>query len=136
MSLPLVADQLVSDRPGQIRRELDSQPGAKGAMGGEASGEVALDDDRAAGGQVAADLFGDSEQGREIEAHACLNVLPLVDLATQRLIIRWHSRYQDSAPGGGQHRSDGRFPRPPESFETLEHRLVRHGRTPRREQAE
>lgn len=124
-------DQLIRDGPRQIGRQRDAKPGTEGAVGGDAPGEIALHDDRDTGDQIALYLVGRGEQGGEVEAHARLDVLPHVDLSLQRLVEERHGGDQDGSPSCREHRCNGRLAGPTQTFEALEQRSVRHGRTPR-----
>jgi hypothetical protein len=77
-SLPFVlpAQQLVREGLGQVGREDDVEPDSEGVMVREATGEVALHDDRGACGEVLTYLLGGREQGREVEAQPGLDALP------------------------------------------------------------
>lgn len=78
-------------------------------MSGEAPGEVALDDDRDAGVEVVLDLLGRGEQAREVEAHPCLYVRPLVQRLPERLVGQRDGSDEDGLPGGGEHGRQGGF---------------------------
>ena len=82
-SLPFVlrAHQVVRDGLRQIGWQHDAEPGPERVMVREASGEVALDDDRGAVGQVVPDLLGGHEERREIEALTRLDAPSKVHLA-------------------------------------------------------
>ncbi len=76
-------------------------------MGGEAPGEVALDDDRDAGVEMVLDLLGRGEQSGKVEAHPCLDVRPLVHRASERLVEGRDGGDEDGLSGGGEHRRQG-----------------------------
>lgn len=76
-------------------------------MSGEAPGEVALDDDRDARVEVMLDLLGRGEQAREVEAHPCLYVRPLVQRLPERLVGQRDGSDEDGLPGSGEHGSQG-----------------------------
>lgn len=76
-------------------------------MGGEAPGEVALDDDRDAGVEMVLDLFGRGEQSGKVEAHPRLDVRPLVHRVSERLVEGRDGCDEDGLSGGGEHRRQG-----------------------------
>ncbi len=80
--LPFVlrAQQVVRGGLGQVGREGDAEAGPEDMVVREAPGEVALDDDGGAGGEVPLDLLGGREEGREIEAQAGVGALPQIHL--------------------------------------------------------
>lgn len=78
-------------------------------MSGEAPGEVALDDDRDAGVEVVLDLLGRGEQAREVEAHPCLYIRPLVQRLSERLVGQRDGSDEDGLSGGGEHGRQGGF---------------------------
>ncbi|GBQ02972.1 hypothetical protein SSP531S_44360 [Streptomyces spongiicola] len=70
-------------------------------MGGEAPGEVALDDDRDAGVEMALDLLGRGEQSRKVEAHPRLDVRPPVHRVSEGLVEGRDGGDEDGLSGGG-----------------------------------
>lgn len=108
-ALPFVvgADEVVGDGYRQPSRQGDTEPGAQGPVAGEASGEVALDDDRDAGVEVPLDLLGRGEQCGEVEAHPCLDVRPLVHRVSEGLVEGRDCGDEDGLTGGSQHRRQG-----------------------------
>lgn len=76
-------------------------------MGGEAPGEVALDDDRDAGVEMVQDFLGRGEQSGKVEAHPRLDVRPLVHRVPERLVEGRDGGDKDGLSGGGQHRRQG-----------------------------
>lgn len=129
--LPFVlgARQVVRGGLRQAGRKHDAQTGAQRFVVRQAASEVALDDDRGTGDQVAPDLLGGDEERREVEAHAGLDIAPKVHLAAQGLVEDRHGGDQNSSPGHRQQRCDGGFSAAPQTFEGLERGLFRHGRT-------
>lgn len=113
LSFVLRAQQVVRRGLGQVRREGDAEAGPEGAVVREAPGEVALDDNRGAGGEVLSDLLGGSEQGREVEAQAGLDALPQIHLAPQRLVEERHGGDQNGAPGRREQWRDRGLPASP-----------------------
>lgn len=97
----------------------------------QAAGEVTLDDDGGTDGQVTPDLLGGGEERREVEAHTGLDVAPKVHLEAQGLVEDRHGGDQNGPPGDRQQRCDGGFSAAAQTFEGLERRVFRHGRTQR-----
>lgn len=80
--------------------------GAQGAVGGEAPGEVALDDDRDAGVEMVQDFLGRGEQSGKVEAHPRLDVRPFVHCVSERLVERRDGGDKNGLAGGGEHRRE------------------------------
>ena len=103
------ADEVVRDGCREPARQRDADAGAHGLVGGEAPGEVALDDYGDAGVKVALDLLGRGEQRGEVEAHPRVDVGPLVHGRPEGLVQGGHGRDEDGLSGGGEHRGNGRL---------------------------
>lgn len=129
--LPFVlgARQVVRDGLRQSGRKGDAQTGSQRVMVRQAASEVALDDDGRTGSQVTPDLLGGGEERREIEAQTGLDVAPKVHLAAQGLVQDRHGGDQNGPSDGRQQRCHGGLPTPAQTFEGLERRVFRHGRT-------
>jgi hypothetical protein len=106
-------DEVVGDGSRQPGRQRDAEPGAQGAVAGEAPGEVALHDHRNAASEMALDLFGCCEQCGEVEAHPGFDVRPFVHLAPEGLIEGRHGGNKNGLTGSGEQWSDRRLPGAP-----------------------
>lgn len=106
----LIAHEAVRDRLRQVRRQGDAEAGAEGAVVGQAAGEVAVHDDRGAGGQMLTDVGGGGEQRGEVERHPGLDVVPCVDLPAQRLVERGNGGDEDGTAGRGEQRRNRGLP--------------------------
>ncbi|WP_183153325.1 hypothetical protein [Streptomyces sp. ZS0098] len=107
LSFVVVADEVVRDGFRQPARQGDTEPGAQGPMGGEAPGEVALDNDRDASVEMVLDFLGRGEQSGKVQAHPRLDVRPLVHRASERLVEGRDGGDEDGLPSGGEHRRQG-----------------------------
>lgn len=75
-------------------------------MVGETPGEIAFDDDRDAGVEVALNLLGRGEQRGEVEAHPRLDVRQLVHRVSEGLVEGRDGGDEDSLSGNGEHRRE------------------------------
>lgn len=98
---------MVRDGCRQQVRQGDTEPGTQTSVGGEAPGEVALDDDRGAGVEMVLDLLGRGEQRGEVEAHPRLYVGPFIDRVSEGLVEGWDGGDEDGLSGSGEHRCQG-----------------------------
>ncbi|MYX54498.1 hypothetical protein GTZ89_01815 [Streptomyces sp. SID8382] len=104
LALVLTTNQLVRDGSRQAARQSNAEPGSKGAVSGQAAGEVTLHNDRDAICQKVLDLIGSCEQRGEVETHARLDASLHVDLPPQRLVAGRHGWDEDGTPGCRQQR--------------------------------
>lgn len=105
----VTADEVVRDGSREPVRQRDAEPSPHGLVGGEAPGEVALDDHGDAGVEVALDFLGRGEQRGEVEAHSRVDVGPLVHGRPEGLVQGGHGGDEDGLAGGSEHRGDGRL---------------------------
>lgn len=105
----VAADEVVREGCREPVRQRDAEPSPHGLVGGEAPGEVALDDYGDAGVEVALDFLGRGEQRGEVEAHSRVDVGALVHGCPKGLVQGGHGGDEDGLSGGGKHRGDGRL---------------------------